>query len=130
MSGQGPVRAYALKPGIADPRAAIFELPAQRTMYGGKHNAAGDTVFLFASENEGGTGLFARGMVVAASPVARTPGVARQTPGVDVSIRRTALACGRWDAGSSNRSATGPTACPGPSSTSSSTGRRRTRSSA
>jgi hypothetical protein len=61
-------------------------------MYGGKAIAAGDTVFLFASETEGGQGLVARGVVTAAEPVARTPGIARQTPRVTVAIRRTALA--------------------------------------
>ena len=31
-------------------------------MYGGKHIASGDAIFLFASENEGGLGLVARGV--------------------------------------------------------------------
>ncbi|MCP4618425.1 MAG: hypothetical protein GY844_18565 [Bradyrhizobium sp.] len=61
-------------------------------MYGGKQIAEGDTIFLFASENEGGLGLIARGIVTSAKPVARKPGIARQTPRVSVSIRRTALA--------------------------------------
>jgi hypothetical protein len=30
-------------------------------MYGGKNIAVGDEVFVFASENEGGRGLLARG---------------------------------------------------------------------
>jgi hypothetical protein len=61
-------------------------------MYGGKHIAEGDAVFLFASENEGGQGLFARGVVTAAEPVAKKRGVERQTPRVSVTIKRTALA--------------------------------------
>jgi ribosomal protein L24 len=35
-------------------------------MYGGKRIAKGDTVFVFASENEGGQGLVARGIVTSA----------------------------------------------------------------
>jgi hypothetical protein len=84
--------AFAIKAEIDDPRAASFTFTAQKTMYGGKHIAAGDTIFLFASENEGGQGLIARGVVTSARAVARKPRVARQTPRVSVSIRRTALA--------------------------------------
>jgi hypothetical protein len=61
-------------------------------MYGGKHIAAGDQVFLFASETDGGNGLFARGVVTAAEPIAKKRGIARQTPRVSVTIKRTALA--------------------------------------
>jgi len=61
-------------------------------MYGGKHIAAGDTVFVFASENEGGPGLIARGVVTSAEAIARKRGVARQTPRVSLAVRRTALA--------------------------------------
>jgi hypothetical protein len=49
-------------------------------------------VFVFASENEGGTGLVARGIVTSAKGVAKKRGVARQTPRVSVTVRRTALA--------------------------------------
>jgi len=38
-------------------------------MYGGKHIAVGDKVFVFASENEGGRGLIARGVVTSVSAV-------------------------------------------------------------
>jgi hypothetical protein len=61
-------------------------------MYGGKRIAEGDTVFVFASENEGGHGLIARGIVVSANSIAKAPNLARQTPRVSISIRRTALA--------------------------------------
>jgi hypothetical protein len=61
-------------------------------MYGGKAVAAGDTVVIFASENEGGQGLLCRGVVTAARAVAPKRGVARQTPRVTVLVRRTALA--------------------------------------
>jgi hypothetical protein len=84
--------AYAIKAAIDDPRAKTFALVAQKTMYGGKLIAAGDTVFVFASENEGGQGLIARGVVTAAAPVARKRGIARQTPRVSVTVKRTALA--------------------------------------
>jgi hypothetical protein len=69
-----------------------FAFTAQKTMYGGKHIAKGDTVFVFASENEGGQGLIARGTVISAEAIAKRRGVARQTPRVSVTIRRTALA--------------------------------------
>jgi len=84
--------AFAIKAEIRDPRAETFVFTAQKTMYGGKHIAAGDTVFLFASETEGGRGLVACGVVTAAAAVAKLPGSARQTPRVSVTIRRTALA--------------------------------------
>lgn len=84
--------AFAIKAEIRDPRAKRFAFVAQKTMYGGKQIAAGDTVFLFASENEGGQGLVARGIVTAVEAVAKKRGPARQTPRVSLSIRRTTLA--------------------------------------
>ncbi|WP_137930967.1 hypothetical protein [Mesorhizobium comanense] len=84
--------AFAIKAEIADIRAKTFAFSARKTMYGGKHVAKGDTIFLFASENEGGKGLFARGIVTSAEAVARTPGIARQTPRVSLTIESTALA--------------------------------------
>jgi hypothetical protein len=84
--------AYAIKAEVHDPRAKTFAFTAQKTMYGGKHIAEGDVVFVFASENEGGQGLIARGVVVSAAAIAKKRGIARQTPRVSVSIRRTALA--------------------------------------
>ncbi|WP_375775430.1 hypothetical protein ACE103_26120 [Bradyrhizobium sp. ma5] len=45
--------AFAIKTGISEPRANAFIFTAQKTMYGGKLIAAGDIVFVFASENEG-----------------------------------------------------------------------------
>ena len=84
--------AFAIKAEIDDPRAASFTFTAQKTMYDGKQIAEGDIIFLFASENEGGQGLIARGVVMSVRAVARKPSVARQTPRVSVSIRRTALA--------------------------------------
>jgi hypothetical protein len=61
-------------------------------MYGGKRIAKGDTIFVFASENEGGEGLIASGIVTSAKAIAKKPGIARQTPRVSITIRRIALA--------------------------------------
>ena len=83
---------FVIKVEVCDPRAKTFTFTAQKTMYGGKHIAEGDTVFVFASENEGGQGLIARGVVTAAEAIAKRRGVARQTPRVSLAIRRTALA--------------------------------------
>ena len=84
--------AFAIKAEVCDPRATSFAFTAQKTMYGGKHIAAGDTVFVFASENEGGQGLIARGVVTSAEAIAKKRGIARQTPRVSLAIRRTARA--------------------------------------
>jgi hypothetical protein len=84
--------AYAIKVEIHDPREKTFIFPRQKTMYGGKGIAEGDTVFLFASENEGGQGLIARGVVTSAKAVPRKPGIERQTPRVSIMVKRTALA--------------------------------------
>jgi hypothetical protein len=84
--------AFAIKAEVRDPRARTFAFTAQKTMYGGKKIAAGDTIFMFASENEGGQGLIARGIVTSAEATPRKRGVARQTPRVSVTIKRNALA--------------------------------------
>jgi hypothetical protein len=84
--------AFVIKAEVRDPRARTFVFTAQKTMYGGKHIAPGNTVFVLASENEGGQGLIARGVVTAAAATAKKRGIARQTPRVSVTVRRTALA--------------------------------------
>jgi hypothetical protein len=84
--------AFAIKAEISAPWAKMFAFTAQNTMYGGKHVAEGDTVFVFASENEGGQGLIARGVVTSAEALSKKPGIIRQTPRMSLSIRRTALA--------------------------------------
>ena len=84
--------AYAIKAEVADPTASSFLFAGQKTMYGGKAIAAGDRIYVFASENEGGCGLIARGVVTSAELLAKAPGVARQTPRVSVGVRATALA--------------------------------------
>ena len=83
--------AYAIKTAMVDPLPETLRFPAQKTMYGGKQIAAGDTIFLFASENDGGAGLCARGLVISAEPVPRVVGLARQTPRVGIAVRPTAL---------------------------------------
>jgi len=42
---------FAIKTEISDLRAKTFAFNAQKTMYGGKHIAKGDTIFIFASDN-------------------------------------------------------------------------------
>jgi hypothetical protein len=83
---------FAIKAEVRDPRARSFLFASQKTMYGGKFIAEGDTIYIFASENEGGCGLVARGVVTAANAVAKRPGVARQTPRVSIEVKRTAIA--------------------------------------
>ena len=83
---------FAIKAQVSDPRAETFAFNAQKTMYGGKRIAKGDTIFVFASENEGGPGLIANGVVTSAKAIPKKRGIARQTPRVSVTIRRTALA--------------------------------------
>jgi hypothetical protein len=83
---------FAIKAEVGDPQAETFVFRAQKTMYGGKYVAEGDRIFVFASENEGGPGLIARGVITSATAVAKKRGIARQTPRVSVVIRRTALA--------------------------------------
>lgn len=84
--------AYAIKAAVVDPRAKNFAFTAQKTMYGGKLISERDTVFVFASENEGGQGLIARGVVIHAESIPKKRGIARQTPRVSVKIKRTGLA--------------------------------------
>jgi hypothetical protein len=84
--------AFVIKAEVLDPRAQTFAFTAQKTMYGGKHIAEGDTVFIFASENEGGRGLVAQAVVTSAEAIAKTGGIDRETPRVSITARRTALA--------------------------------------
>ena len=83
---------YAIKAEVVDPTATAFAFDRQKTMYGGKHIAEGDTIFVFASENEGGPGLIAQGIVTAAEAIPRRPGKLRQTPCVSIAVRRVGLA--------------------------------------
>jgi hypothetical protein len=90
---------FAIKAEVSDPWAETFAFETQKTMYGGKHIAKGDTIFVFASENQGGPGLIASGVVTSAQAIAKKRGIARQTPRVSITIRRTALA--KWRLGRS-----------------------------
>ena len=83
---------FAIKTEVSDPRAKTFEFSEQKTMYGGKRIAKGDAIYVFASENEGGPGLVASGVVTSAEPIPRMRGIARQTPRVSITVKRTALA--------------------------------------
>ena len=86
---------YAIKAEIKNPEASVFDFPNQKTMYGGKKVAAGDTIYLFASENEGGSGLVAKGIIVSAIPTPKYVEARRQTPRVSIRVRRTALSMRR-----------------------------------
>src|SRR5207249_11580998 len=83
---------FAIKAEVSDPLAQAFAFKARKTMYRGKHIAKGDIIFVFASENEGGPGLIASGVVISANAIAQKRGIARQTPRVSITIGRTALA--------------------------------------
>src|SRR5436190_4717899 len=83
---------FAIKGEVSHPSPKTFAFTEHKTMYGGKHIAKGDTIFVFASENEGGPGLIASGVVTSAKAIAKKRGIARQTPRVSITIRRTALA--------------------------------------
>src|SRR5678815_393179 len=82
---------YVVKAEVRDP-GATFSFPRMKTMYGGTHIAVDDTIFVFASENEGGTGLVARGVVTRVDAVPRKRGVARQTPRVSIEVKRSTRA--------------------------------------
>jgi hypothetical protein len=80
---------YAIKTEITDPNAVAWAFVNQKTMYGGKHIGAGDEVFVFASENEGGVGLIAAGTVISAQATPKRVGIERQTPRISIIINRT-----------------------------------------
>lgn len=88
MSG----KPYAIKAEVKNPSRKTFAFAKQKTMYGGRKIAAGDIIFIFASENEGGTGLVAAGVVTSAKAVPLKKGVERQTPCVSITVERTAIA--------------------------------------
>jgi hypothetical protein len=83
---------FAIKTEVRHSDASTFVFDAQKTMYGGKKIGEGDRIYVFASENEGGRGLIARGVVMSAKAIPKERGVARQTPRVSVTIKRTAMA--------------------------------------
>jgi hypothetical protein len=81
---------FAIKAEVNNSSAKTFAFSAQQTMYGGKHIARGDRIFVFASENEGGPGLIAHGIVISAKAIAKKRGIARQTPRVSITLKRIA----------------------------------------
>ena len=83
---------FAIKAEVSHRRAKSFTFNEQKTMYGCRHIAKGDLIFIFASENEGGPGLIANGTVTSAVAIPKKPGIVRNTPRVSITIRRTGLA--------------------------------------
>jgi hypothetical protein len=83
---------FAIKAEVNNSSAETFAFSAQKTMYGGKHIARDDQIFVFASENEGGPGLIVHGVVTSAKAIAKKREIARQTPRVSITVRRIARA--------------------------------------
>ena len=83
---------FAIKAEVSDLWPETFAFSNQKTMYHGKLIAKGDRIFVFASENEGGPGLIASGVVTSAKAIAKKRGMARQTPRVSITVKRIALA--------------------------------------
>ena len=81
---------YVIKTEVIDVNARSWTFLAQKTMYGGKRIDKGDRIFIFASENEGGSGLIASGVVSSAEATPRRVGIERQTPRVSITVKRTA----------------------------------------
>jgi hypothetical protein len=86
---------FAIKAAVSQPRSKTLAFSAQKTMYGGKHIAKGDKIFVFASEKQGGPGLIASGVVTSVTTLAKKRGLTRQTPRVTITVRLTALATRR-----------------------------------
>jgi hypothetical protein len=80
---------YAIKTEVTDLNARSWTFNSQKTMYGGKNIKVGDKIFIFASENEGGVGLIAVGIVSTSEAIPRKAGIERQTPRVSISVMRT-----------------------------------------
>jgi len=68
---------FAIKTEVGDPAAETFAFSEQKTMYGGKRITSGDLIFIFASENESGSGLVASGIVTSAEATPKKLGIAR-----------------------------------------------------
>ena len=83
---------FVIKAEVTNPGATTCVFRKQKTMYGGKSIASGDEIFVIASENEGGSGLVATGVVTSAESTPKKTNVERQTPRVSITIKRTALA--------------------------------------
>jgi hypothetical protein len=121
---------FAIKAEVGDARAQTFSFPAHKTMYGGKRIAEGDTIYVFASENEGGSGLIAMGVVASVKAIPKKRGSRDKRRASASPFDYYALAKRRLGRAELKRFADGATGGPKRSSTSSSIARRRTRSSA
>lgn len=84
VRGRGRSMAFVIKAEVPDPRAKTFAA-RKRPCMAASNIARGDTVFVFASENE--QDFVARGVVDSAEAMARIRGIARQTPRVQAQIR-------------------------------------------
>ena len=82
---------FAIKVHVIAPGADTWVFDEQKTMYQGKQVRAGDTIFIFDSENEGGSGLIAKGLVLASDPTPKKAGIERQTPRVSITVQRVAV---------------------------------------
>jgi hypothetical protein len=75
---------YVVKAAPVPPEKARSFSFDEKTMYRGKEVRAGDEIFVFASDHQGGRGLIAKGVVTSA---ARGPGIR-----VSIDVKRTAVA--------------------------------------
>jgi hypothetical protein len=82
--------AYIVKEHVANISTPTFTFANAKTMYGGRKIAAGDVVYIFDSETQGGSGLCARGVVTEVIRHVKPQG--RVTPRVSIKVRRTAKA--------------------------------------
>jgi hypothetical protein len=85
---------YVIKTAVAEASAKLWSFRAQKTMYRGKDISVKDEIFVFSSENEGGPGLIARGVVTSVVRLAakRADPKVRHTPRVSITVRRLATA--------------------------------------
>ena len=120
---------FAIKAEVRDPRRDVHVQRAEDDVWRQAHRQRRCDLCLRERERRR-PGLIASGIVTSAKAIAKKRGIARQTPRVSITIRRTARASGAWGGASSNLFPTGTTAGPRPSSTSNSIVRPRTRSSA
>jgi hypothetical protein len=83
---QTPRPAFILKAEIPTLESPPLAYAAQKTMYAGKQITPGDTIFIFASETQGGPGLLAKATVTTAIPTPRPQNTPRHTPRVSITI--------------------------------------------
>ena len=66
---------FSIKAEVSNPFGETFAFNANKTMYGGKHVAQGDTIFVVASENEGGVGRVVCDVVTSAKAISKNAGL-------------------------------------------------------